>query len=234
MLGTLACWLGHTVDLRVTGAYGDDVPKAQRESVRFEFDADKAIAVIAYLASKPDEVTSLDKYKAGKLIFLLDKYHLVRYGRPVVGGEYRALQWGPVPQDPIDLLHEVTAKTAPANLSGAAQFLLGSVEVDKRWKYPRLSAKAATNLEALSRSEIMALDRIISLHGRKSFAELKALTHEMPAFRVPWASKDEDDNVAPMRYEDFFEEDTDAIEGAYEEMIENAELQSRFPAPNEI
>ena len=45
-------------------------------AVEFQFDSDKAIAAINYLASRG--VKRLDKYKLSKLIVLADKAHLVR------------------------------------------------------------------------------------------------------------------------------------------------------------
>ena len=74
-------------------------------SVEFEFDYEKMFEALVYLASHPDEVTALDKYKAGKLLFLADKYHLVQFGRPIVGDQYRALEYGPIPQETLDYLN---------------------------------------------------------------------------------------------------------------------------------
>ena len=52
-------------------------------------------------------------------------------------------------------------------------------------------------------------------------AELRALTHETVAYQRAWSGKPSDKGSAPMAFEDFFEEDADAIAGAREEMFEN-------------
>jgi uncharacterized phage-associated protein len=198
--------------------------------VQFEFNADKAVAVIAYLASRPPEdLTVLDKYKVGKLLFLADKYHLVRYGRPILGDEYRALEWGPVPQRALDMLHALLDKSKHPRDPQHVSRLLKTLKIDRTLENPRFRAKAPGDLSCLSRSEIMALDRIVSIHGRKSFPELLNLTHAMPAYRKPWSARTAGAKMAPMRYEDFFEEDADAIKGAFEEMIEDDALRKSFP-----
>jgi len=195
-------------------------------SVRFRFDEQKAIAAVVYLASKPT-VTDFDKGKAAKLLFLADKFHLVRYARPILGDEYRALDNGPVPQCALDLMH---ALIDPANRgvwvnSEALKTLSDLIEVDDHYHYPRLASKGIVEPQVLSASEIEALDRVAMLHGNKSFGELRALTHEMPAYSKAWEAKPADARFAPMCYEDFFEEDSDALAGAMEEMLENWEIQ---------
>ena len=195
--------------------------------VDFEFDSEKAIAVLAYLASKTDEIPDLDKYKAGKLVFLADKYHLVRYGRPIVGGEYRALEYGPVPQTALDLL-QAAVEEIPLVRNPTAQRLRELLDVDRSFRYPRIHAKEVVLLESLSRSDLMALDYVVANFGGKSFNDLKAITHGMSAYRKAWESRGSA-NMAPMAYEDFFDEEPDAVAGALEETQENDELKRAFP-----
>ena len=46
---------------------------------------------------------SIHKLKALKLVYFADRYHLRRYGRPVIGDEYLAMQYGPVPSNTKDI-----------------------------------------------------------------------------------------------------------------------------------
>lgn len=193
----------------------------------FEFDFEKAFAALLYLASKPKDVPEFDKYKAAKLLFLADKYHVVRYGRPILGDFYCAMEYGPIPSKILDLLKEITGPEARRETTEEVTRLLNSLDIDRRYKYPRLVAKGPVNLDSLSKSDLMALDHVIAVHGRKTFDELKALTHAMPAYRKAWAKLD-GTAAPPMSYEDFFDEDSDAIEGAFEEMIENDMLKNSF------
>lgn len=201
-------------------------------AVMFEYDFDKALAALVYLASRTDaDVTEFDKYKAAKLLFLADKYHLVRYGRPIIGDCYRALPYGPIPQKTLDILSaflESGEKTGEDE-SEEIRRLSESLSINRRFNHPRFSAKGAIDLDNLSKSDLMALDHIIALHGRKSFSELKALTHSMAAYEKAWNTKPQDVNAADMSYEDFFEEEPDAMAGALEEMLENNQLSQAFP-----
>lgn len=200
-------------------------------AVVFEFEFEKAAASLAYLAAAAEKkrVLGFDKYKAVKLLFLAEKYHLVKYGRPIFGDHYRALPFGPVPQTVLDLLHEIIE--TPTSERGKQ--LAGLLNVDRRFTHPRFSLKVEQlDRDALSRSDEEALDHVIEEHGRKSFDELKALTHEMPSFKRArgWASLFQK-GAGGMNIEDFFEEDHDAVEGAKEEMLEDHTLRKAFPGP---
>jgi uncharacterized phage-associated protein len=195
---------------------------------RFEFDAGKAVQAILYLAVRKDLVPVLDKYRAVKLLFLADKYHLVRYGRPILGDEYRALDYGPVPQSALDLLHAVVG-----DYRGTVEreLLADSLDVDRRFKHPHLSlrAEAAVDLDLLSDSELRDLESVMTRFGRMDFGELMAITHAMPAYRRPWEARPEGAQMVLMKYEDFFDEDPDAVAGALDEMQEDSALAEAFP-----
>ena len=196
-------------------------------AVTFTYDFEKALTALVYLASKPQEVPALDKYKAGKLLFLADKYHLVRYGRPILGDYYRALDYGPIPQKTMDALHTLVDDRRQRTPEGNR--LAKVLAVERRYQYPRFTANAAPDLEVFSESERRALDHVIAQHGRRSFDELKALTHEMPAYKKARA-RVKGARAVFMRYVDFFEEDPDAIAGALDEMLETHRLRTAFPA----
>lgn len=202
----------------------------ERTPVFFEFDPDKAVAVISYLASRSEDVTAFDRYKAAKLIFLADKYHLVRYGRPILGDEYRALEFGPIPASALNLLNGL-AETGWEQVSKPhLEQLRQLLEVDRAHQHVRFAAKGLPDLGCLSKSEVVALEHVITQHGRKSFPELLSLTHSTAAYRRAWESRPSTAKAVSMRYEDFFEEDADAVAGALDEMLENDALRKAFPS----
>jgi uncharacterized phage-associated protein len=193
--------------------------------VTFQFDLEKTIAAIAFLAER--NVPDLDKYKVGKLLFLADKYHLVRYGRTITGDGYCAMDHGPAPSSTLNLLKALHGREG-SRFGAWAQQLLQFVEVDTSYQYPRFRSKQGPNLDVLSESDLKALRHIVALYGQKTFAELKAITHEMPAYQK---SRKGGSGKAPrMKFEDFFEEDSEAREGIKEEMLENFALQKAFPS----
>ncbi len=194
-----------------------------RRDVRFDFDFEKFLAAVHYLAMC--RVPELDKYKVCKLLFLADKYHVVRYGRPIIGDRYCPLPHGPVPSRSLDLLNEFI-RSEESKREEMTQ--MGDVlELDKKFQNPRFVAKKkmeADEMEALSKSDIEALDHVIKIFGARGFDELKSLTHAVYAYRRAV------EELADMRYEDFFEEDADAIEGALEKMLEDDAIARAFRA----
>lgn len=195
--------------------------------VEFQFDADRTLAAVTYIASK--KIPALTTYKLCKLVFLADKYHLVKYGRIITGDRYVAIEHGPVPSHLYDILKDVvndgdTYENSPA--------FKNNLEVDKRFTYPHLSAKQQFDANELSLSDVEALDRAIGRFGKMDFFELKAITHEMRAFQKAWDDPNRYSNAPVMLYEDFFEEDGDAVRGAFEEMTENDQLRKAFGTPN--
>ncbi len=71
------------------------------------------------------------------------------------------------------------------------------------------------------------MSSVSETHGKKTFSELWRLTHDIPAHKNAWADKPDSSN--PMAFEDLFEEDDEALTGAFEEMIENSKLREAFP-----
>jgi uncharacterized phage-associated protein len=191
-------------------------------AVKFTFDPDKTAAALLYLATR---LPKMDKYIACKMLFLADKQHLVKYGRPITGDSYAAMDHGPVPSNTLTLLNGLE--------NGQDNPLARMFDLNRVYRYPRLVPKGEPDMELLSRSNTQSLDEVADAHGRKSFAELKALTHELAAYKKAWARPRHGDS-APMDFEDFFSEDEDAIAGAFEEMLENDELRKAFPEPVEF
>jgi uncharacterized phage-associated protein len=209
----------------ITLWYSLNVEEIAMKQVRFKFDFDRTMAAIVFLAQQG--VPDLDKYKIGKLLFLADKYHLVRFGRVITGDHYCAMEHGPAPSRILDILNEViSAKDGPHSKEAAE--LVQILAIDKKYKYPRISANNTTyDLDALSESDLMALNHIVEHYGAMTFPELRAITHEMCAYKKAWASC-QDKGSVEMAFEDFFDEDSDAIQGAKEEMLETFAINERF------
>ena len=188
-------------------------------NVVFDFDPQRTLAAVAYIASK--DPPNFDKYKVCKLIFLSDKRHLVRYGRPITGDVYYALDWGPVPSTTLDALN---------NNHPLATELRGVLKKERaakgkpRPKNPKfkLRPKKKPWLEFLSKSDLQVLDEIVEEYGGKTFDELYKITHALPAYCKAWARRT--GNRGLMRFEEFFEEDTEADQILLKELIEKAAL----------
>jgi uncharacterized phage-associated protein len=192
--------------------------------VAFQFDFDSTLAAITFLASK--DVPELTKYKICKLLFLADKYHLVTYGRIITGDNYCAVPYGPIPSKTLNLLNSVISESL---WSPECESLAHAVELDRRFTNPRFHAKQVVNSEELSGSDVLALEKVIAEFGHMGFGELKAITHEMYAYKTPWSVRPDGSNGVDMAFEDFFEEDSDAVVGAQDAMLEDDFLRHSHP-----
>jgi hypothetical protein len=132
------------------------------------------------------------------------------------------MQHGPVPTRLLNLLNLVTED--PESVPSLSSVL----KVDRAFQYPRFLADPVPEPDNLSLSDLEALDATLDKFGGKSFTELRALTHEMVAYQNAWDSR-ETRAAVPMAFEDFFEEDSDALAGVREEAVETSQLRKAFP-----
>ena len=75
--------------------------------IRFRFSPEKLVQALAFFAQRG--VRDLDKMKAAKLLFHADEYHLLKYGRPVIGDQYACMEYGPVPSASLNVMNDVLA-----------------------------------------------------------------------------------------------------------------------------
>lgn len=190
--------------------------------VRFELESEKVVAAVAFLAESG--IRDLTKYKICKLLFLADKLHLVRYGRPITGDRICAMEYGPVPSVVLDALNTFLGiEQGGPKAKEIAQMLSRYVKPDEKYRNKHfISVRKAETERYLSPSDLDALREVVGEHGAKTFEELKAMTHELFAYRKAWGDRSCDN--PSIKFEDLFVEDPNAIEGAFEEMLENYEL----------
>jgi uncharacterized phage-associated protein len=72
----------------------------------FEFNLDKGIEAILYIAQKVDDPTF---HRISKIMYFADRKHLEKYGRFICGDSYVAMKHGPVPSEIYDILKAVKA-----------------------------------------------------------------------------------------------------------------------------
>jgi hypothetical protein len=116
-------------------------------NITFQFNKAKAIETILYLAPK---VSDSDVYGICKLLYLVDKTSLERYGRFVFGETYVAMEEGATPSGAYDILKDV-AKTPN-----------GEIRIEGNNVIPLREP----NLDYLSESDIECLDQIINVYGQ--------------------------------------------------------------------
>jgi uncharacterized phage-associated protein len=193
----------------------------------FEFDFEATKAALVHLASK--DLPGFDKYRAGKLLFLADRCHLLRFGRPITGDRYFALPYGPTPDRVLALLTglEVVALEGNTPDTDEVAELARSLDV-ANLDHPTYSATVQVDADALSITDLEVLDQIAEKYGRTSFNELRNLTHGMKAYTAAWREGGIRRKF-PIAFEDFFDDDPHQQE-FLNELVEEQRIEALFAA----
>jgi uncharacterized phage-associated protein len=162
-----------------------------------EFDYKKATQAINYLAQK--EGGMIDKLKLIKLIYLADRYHLRRYGRPIINDTYLAMPLGPVGSSVKDI----------------AEFSAFLAEEEKDYAGKYIAVKKQDNIvvsvndidtDVFSKTDIEALDFVHKEFGELKPSKLVDITHEYPEWeKFKNVLESKTTTREPMTYVDFFE-----------------------------
>ncbi len=166
-----------------------------------EFDYKKAIQAINFFAQK--EGGSVDKMKALKLIWLADRYHLRKYGRPVTNDRYFAMEYGPVASNIKDLM---------------GFSLLGKEEESYLSKYLKMKNPTTlisvkkTDEDVFSQTDIEAFNIVYEEYGEYKPIYLSRISHKFPEWQKHEEKlKSKISLREKMFYEDFFENPSSEI-----------------------
>lgn len=154
------------------------------DRIRYRTNARKALEALVFLAK---ERPGLSFYYVAKIFYFADKLHLSRYGRPVLGDRYIAMDHGPVPSLIYDLL-----KANPflePDLLDAAE---GALDVSRANGHPVVRARRDPNLRLLSRTDIDTLRDSIEQYASASVTSLRNATHRERAYQEASANGDMD------------------------------------------
>ena len=170
--------------------------------IRFQFQPEKVAQALAFFAKAG--LPELSKLKMAKLLYYADKYHLLKYGRPVTGDVYYCLEHGPVPSASLNLMNDAISPTIfngrRIGYDVVGQYLM--VNTDK--KNPEFTINGDPVLDLLSGSDVEALDDTISRYGQYSPWDLRNLTHRDATWIIPDGQR-EPGCRADIPYELFFE-----------------------------
>jgi uncharacterized phage-associated protein len=143
----------------------------------------KAITILSYMAG---EFGSLDKLKACKLFYYIDKLHLIEYGRFVSNDIYFKLPYGPIPSQILDILND------KKNLFEDEKEYLNKYLVIGGDRNKTIKCKNKPDLNELSKSEIIIMNRVVKEYGRYTPGRLIDISHEEPA----WKNADEHGKIS--------------------------------------
>jgi uncharacterized phage-associated protein len=182
--------------------------------LEFTFDLAKFVQALVFFSK--NGVSDLTKLKAAKLFYFADKEHLLKYGRPIIGDVYFALNLGPVPSHADDFFDEAqAAHQAGPSTPEQEEFLQYLDVVADYW--PRYVANGEENFRVFSKSDLEVLADVAKRYGKFHWKRLVDLSHQESAYKL--ADKDRSRNGrAPMPYETFFD-------GENSEMLELVEVE---------
>jgi len=183
--------------------------------IRYRPNLRKVLDAILWLAK---ERPGMDMYRILKVLFLADKAHLNKYGRPIAGEQYVAMKYGPVAETAYQMLRR---QRGPLKRLHLTEYPF-AIESDDDGRPVRVFAARDPDLTSFSESDINELAQALDKYGKMNFNALKALTHSHPAYKRAWAARG-DSNVAPMDWKDLLDEDK-----ADPEVLEELEYVSRF------
>jgi uncharacterized phage-associated protein len=171
-----------------------------------EFDYKKATQAINYFVKK--EGDQIDKLKLIKLIYLADRFHVRRYGRPIFNDAYMAMRLGPVGSSVKDIA-EFSDFLDENERAYAADFLAKGV-LDNT-----VASRTDVDLDVFSKSELEALDFAYDEFGGKSASTLVNVTHRYPEWmKFKEALESKETTREPMSYSDFFKNPAGAKDSA--------------------
>jgi len=136
----------------------------------------KIIQALCYLLAK---IKRADKLTLIKLLFLADKYHLIRYGRTLTNDEYWAMRVGPVGTTAKDIL-SLDPDFLNKKEYEYARTRLKKVSIHQ---FEKGSTFGIGEFDRLSETDIEALDFILEKFGKMGEKELIKYTHQYPEWK---------------------------------------------------
>jgi uncharacterized phage-associated protein len=136
----------------------------------------KIIQALCYFLTK---IKSADKLTLVKLLFLADKYHLIRYGRTITNDEYWAMSYGPVGTAAKDIL------SLDNDFLDEREYEYAKKKLKKVGKhiFEKGSSCDSDEFNMLSETDIEALDFILEKFGKMSEKDLIKYTHKYPEWK---------------------------------------------------
>ncbi len=189
------------------------------------FNYRKAIQALVFFGNKEKGI--IHKMKAFKLIWLSDRLHLRRFGRPILNDVYFALPKGPIPSNTKDLADN-------SNFLADSEKELREISIESRGRF-EIKAKTRVDTQVFSQSDLAIMDEIYTHFGGLSENQLSELSHFYPEWlKFEHALQAGHSSRFEMNYQDFFE---DAKENNHHIFTENSallELNKEFFLENQI
>ncbi|HSH67555.1 MAG TPA: Panacea domain-containing protein [Bacteroidia bacterium] len=151
----------------------------------------KSVQALNYLANKEPN-KEINRLKAMKLLWLADKYHLLKHRRTILKDKYYAMPHGPVPSATINI-------SRANGIEYLENYLVTSNLSIKSVKEPDLSLFSVSDLEAFN--------YVWERFGKLSQWDLEELSHKYPEWKrfEELLKRTDTSNSYPMDMNDFYE-----------------------------
>jgi uncharacterized phage-associated protein len=175
-----------------------EIRKHEAPRVKLEPNISKILEAIAYVIAEAGRRCHLvSQYDVLKTLFLADKSHLNKFGRPVTFDNYFAMRAGPVPSVAYDLLKEDQPTIKKYGIRNLPWARSARPEVGSG-RYYYSNAKDVIDEDVLSPSDVAALcDAFATVRGM-TVAQLRVLTHSDPAYIEAWKGDDDERQAHQM------------------------------------
>jgi uncharacterized phage-associated protein len=161
------------------------------------FNYKKSVQVLNYFAC--EQKGSIDKLKALKLMWLVDRLHLRKYARPISNDSYFAMKLGPVPSGSKDLIDGSTF-LSEEELAYRNQF------IGKADNNSQFISLAKVDPIIFSQTDRECIKAVADHYAKMPTFELSNLSHQYPEWTKFAASLASGESSRfQMDYEDFFE-----------------------------
>jgi len=155
----------------------------------------KATQALNLLARKKDG--KINKMKAMKLIFLADRLHLRKYGRPIIGDMYWAMKLGPVGS----LTKNIAEFSGiPEDILSYARRYIKPLD-EKKQTFVSLKPEDAG---VFSQTDLECLEAVYDAFSDKDQFELAEITHTYPEWLKHKKELAGGKKRVRMEYDDFF------------------------------
>jgi uncharacterized phage-associated protein len=144
-----------------------------QEVTRFEFDERRAAAAAALLLKLDDG--AMDYMRLLKLLYIAERRALERWGKPIIGDRYYALDQGPILSNTLDLCKYQSRGVWSEQI--------------KRVGLWAVQLQAEPDLGPLSESEVALLEEVSRIYRDKDQWELSEETHKFPEWKPPRGSR---------------------------------------------
>ncbi len=157
----------------------------------------KATQALNFFAQKKDG--KINKMKAIKLIYLADRLHLRKYGRPIVGDIYWAMKLGPVGSRAKRIAE---LDSMPDEIFSYAKKYIKPGDDNKQ----SFSSLKPVDTDLFSKTDLECLESVYKTFSDKDQFELAELTHQYPEWAKHARALKSGKKRVAMDYQDFFSE----------------------------